>query len=70
MNNLNLVLKFKLAGDGNLHVKGAARISLDGHGGLMLFDTQGGAAETIDLRNLQSLSIQQVNPAHVSPAVA
>lgn len=60
MENLNLVLKFKLAGDGQLQVKGAARIKVDGKGGLMLYDPQGGAAETIDLGQLRSLCIQPV----------
>jgi hypothetical protein len=70
MNKLNLILKFKLAGDGHFHVKGAARIRVDGRGGLMLYGTQSGAVETIDLQALRSLSIQQVSPARVHLAVA
>lgn len=63
MNNLNLILKFKLAGDDHLHVKGAARIKVDGRGALMLYNAQSRAVETIDLRTLRSFSIQQVSPA-------
>jgi hypothetical protein len=43
MDNLNLVVKFMLAGDAQLHVKGAARIKVDGRGGLLLYGAQGGA---------------------------
>ena len=32
MDNLNLVVKFMLAGDGLLQVKGATRIKVDGRG--------------------------------------
>ena len=60
MENLNLVVKFKLSNDCELHVKGAARIKVDGRGGLMVFDAENGTAETIDLRKLQSFSIQPV----------
>ena len=64
MDNLNLILKFKLAGDDRLHVKGAARIRVDGRGALMLYNMQSRAVETIDLRTLRSFCIQQVSPAH------
>jgi hypothetical protein len=64
MDDLNLILKFKLAGDDHLHVKGAARIKVDGRGALMLYNTQSRAVETIDIRALQSFSIQQVRPGH------
>jgi hypothetical protein len=71
MDNLNLVLTFKLAGDAGVHVRGAARIKVDGRGGLMLYDTQGDGAETIDLRTLQSFCIHQVTGARaeVPPSV-
>ena len=57
MKNLNLILKFKLAGDGQFHVKGAARMKVDGSGGLTVYDSESGCAETIDLCSLRSLSI-------------
>ena len=69
MDNLNLILKFKLAGDGHLHVKSAARIRVDGRGGLMLYGTYSGDVEIIDLQALRSLSIQQVSaPVHFAVA--
>ncbi len=60
MEDLNLVLKFKLAGDREFHVKGAKRIKVDGHGGLIFHDAETGALETIDLQELQSFCIQPV----------
>lgn len=57
---LNLVLKFKLAGDARLHVKGAARIRVDGRGGLTFCDAQTGTMERIQLSDLQSFCVQQV----------
>ena len=68
MDNLNLILKFKLAGDDHLHVKGAASIRVDGRGALMLYNAQSRAVETIDLRTLRSFSIQQVSPARAQLA--
>ena len=58
MKTLNLLLKYKLAGDSRIHVKGATRIKVDGRGGLMLYDVNTGAAETINLSQLRSFSIQ------------
>jgi hypothetical protein len=52
MDNLNLVVKFMLAADGLLQVKGASRIKVDGRGGLLLYDAQGGSVETIQLGEL------------------
>ena len=56
--NLNLVLKFRLAGNSQLHVKAAARIKIDGRGGLVFYDAQSGAMETIELGRLRSFCIQ------------
>jgi len=58
MQNLILLVKFKLSNDRTVHVKGAARIKVDGRGSLMLYDCERGIAETIDLRKLHSFSIQ------------
>ena len=60
MDNLNLVVKFMLAADGLMQVKGAARIKVDGRGGLLLYDAQGGSVETIQLGALQSLCLHPV----------
>jgi len=59
MSDLNLVLKFRLAGHSDLQVKGAARIKIDRYG-LKVYDPRGGAAEIIAVRQLQCLSIQPV----------
>jgi hypothetical protein len=67
MDNLNLVLKFRVAGESVLRVKGAARIKVDGRGGLMVYDAQSGDAETIDLQSLRAFSIQSLD---CFPAVA
>ena len=64
MNNLNnLLLQFEVAGDNQLHVKGATRIKVDGRGGLVLYDGRTGAAETIDLSQLQSFRIRSLTRA-------
>jgi hypothetical protein len=60
MENLNLVVKFMLAADGRLQVKGASRIKVDGRGGLLLYDAEGGSVETIVLGAVQSLCLQRV----------
>ena len=69
MDNLNLIVKFMLAGDGQVHVKGATRIKVDGRGGLLLYDTQGGAVETIELGALKSIRLQQMRHACAESAV-
>ena len=60
MNDLNLVLKFRMAGDSELRVKSASRIKLDGRGGLVVEDAETNARETIDLRNLTAFNLQSV----------
>ena len=69
MDNLNLVVKFMLAADGLLQVKGASRIKVDGRGGLLLYDAQGGSVETIQLGGVQSLSLQRVRRTCAESAV-
>ena len=68
MKDLNLVLMFRLAGDGQMQVKGASRIKLDGRGGLMVYDSENGAAETYDLQKVQSFSIQPMKSVSYLPA--
>ena len=60
MEKIKLVLKFKLDGDGDCHFRGASRITVDGHGGLMLHEAANGHAERIDLTKVKSLWIQPV----------
>ena len=57
---VNLVLSFKLAGDRDCRVCGAARITVDGRGGLTLHHARNGRTERIDLAELQSLSIRSL----------
>jgi hypothetical protein len=70
MDNLNLVVKFMLAADGLVQVKGAARIKVDGRGALHLYDAQGGSVETIELGALQSLRLHPVRRTHAASAPA
>jgi hypothetical protein len=70
MHDLNVVLKFRLAGDSRFHIKGAARIRVDGRGGLLFYDVQSGQTERIDVGRLQSLSLLSVNPRAGSSACA
>jgi hypothetical protein len=57
MHDLNLVLKFQLAGETQFQIRGASRITVDGRGGLMFYDAQSGASERIDMGRLQSFSL-------------
>lgn len=63
MDHINLVLKFRLAGDGELQIKEAARIKIDGHGGLIFYEVHTGKTQTIELRKLDSLSVLPIPPA-------
>ena len=60
MNDLNLVLKFKAAGDTQFQFRGAARITVDGRGGLMVYDPTNHTPERIDTANLQELCIHSL----------
>jgi len=59
MDNLNFVLQFKRAGDPSLRVHGAARIKIDGRGGLIVY-SENGAAEKLVLSELVDMSIRPV----------
>ena len=63
MENVNLVLKFKLTGDADCRIRAAARIKVDDQGGLTMYDAGGRQSETIDLATLQSILIRHVTPA-------
>ena len=60
MQNLNLVLTFKLAGDSRYHVKGAVGLKLDGQGGLSFRDAETGVLERIPLQELKTFRIQPI----------
>ena len=66
---VQLVVKFMLAGDGRLHVEGVARIKVDGRGGLLLYDAQGGTVETIELGALKSIRLQQMRHVYAESAI-
>jgi hypothetical protein len=53
----NLILKYQIKGQEDVHVCGAARIKIDGLGGVMIFDTQRGINTRLELRHLQSFSL-------------
>jgi hypothetical protein len=57
----NLLLKFKIEGDNRVHIRGAARIKVDGCGALMLYGTEDGTAESVSLGCIQCLSIDKIH---------
>jgi hypothetical protein len=63
----NLILTFTLAGDERVHVRGVARIKVDGRG-LTLFGTEKGRSELVRLGSVRSLVIQTV--PDMEPATA
>jgi len=66
MDNLNLLLKFKMTGDAELHVRGAARICVDGLGGLLVYDSATGKPERISLSELSAICIDRPAAADAS----
>lgn len=61
--NVNLFVTFKLAGETQSHLSGAARIEVDGRGCLTVYDAGSGLGHTVRLADLQSLSIQSMGCA-------
>ena len=61
MENLNLVLNLTMAGGHDSCIRAAARIKVDGKGGLKVYDAESAQVENIELAALQSLSIQYLN---------
>ena len=70
MEHLNLILKFKLEEDAEVQVKGAARISVDGHGGLVIHDAGNDAPQRISLARLHSFWIYPINTSSRSTVAA
>lgn len=62
MNHINLVLKFKLSGEGELQIKGVARIKIDGRGGLIFYEVHTGEIQTIEVGRLDSFSVMSMPP--------
>lgn len=69
MDDLKLVLKFRMTGDRRQQIRGACRIKVDGRGGLLLYDPDRHESERIDLGRLQSLSLFGVTPANTISAL-
>jgi hypothetical protein len=63
MKTLNLILRFRLAVDAELQVKGASRIIIDGSGNLVLHNLDDALPERINLAGVHSLSIQAMHPS-------
>ena len=59
MRNVNLLVRFTMAGAAGSEVRGAARIVVDGRGGLVVYDPATGAPERIALAELESLRIDR-----------
>lgn len=64
MYDLNLVLKFQLAGETRPQIRAASRIKVDGRGGLTFYDVHTRTSETIDLVRLQSFSLIDMTAVH------
>ena len=56
----NLVLKYTVRGDDQVHVRGALRIKVDGCGALILYGADNGSAEAVSLNSLRELTIQSI----------
>jgi hypothetical protein len=62
MDHINLVLKFRLAGDGQVQIKEVARIKIDGRGGLIFYEVHTGRTQTIEVGQLDSFSVLSTPP--------
>ena len=60
MKYLTLILKFQLAEDLELQVKGATRITIDGSGDLLVHSDEG-APERVNLSAVHSFGIQAIH---------
>lgn len=65
----NLVVTFTVAGDSQVHIKGASRIKVDGRGGLLLYDADNGESQLVSLGCLQSLMIRTVSGTSARPGM-
>jgi hypothetical protein len=60
MRDFGLAVRYRLEGNQEPQVKEAARIELDGRGGLLLYSPDAGRMEHIDLHAVRQLSIQTI----------
>jgi len=68
MKNLTVILKFQLAQDAELQVRGATRITIDGSGDLLVHSDRGVPEERISLSSVRSLGIQAMHASVSAPA--
>ena len=67
MKKLNLILKFRLAGDAELQVKVASRIMIDGSGSLIVHNLDDVLPEKINLAGVHALSIHSHRTSSPAP---
>jgi hypothetical protein len=68
MGHVNLLVTFRVSGDAQFQVKGAASVKVDGRGGLILYGPDGDVEETIEVGRLQSFQIHSLAQRQVSLA--
>jgi hypothetical protein len=67
MERPNLLLTFKMPGASEPEVRGAARISVDGRGGILVYNAETGTPERISVDQLKSFQIDCPNDRRRSP---
>ena len=60
MKRFGLTIRYQLAGRIEPQIREAARIELNGKGGLALYSPDGGRTEYLDLKSVRNLSIQTI----------
>lgn len=59
MDNLNLMVNFKLAGSADVQIKCATRMKIDGGGAVLLYDANG-REERVDVGQMEAFSVQSL----------
>lgn len=60
MNDAQLFVQFELKEEREHHIQPAARMKLDGRGGLILYDDAHQIVDMIRIRNLRALAIHSI----------
>lgn len=68
MTDLNLVVKFELNSDNQLHIEAASRMKVDGQGNLILYNAAGDVVDRIAVRKLRSFTIHPIARPHIGRA--
>jgi len=68
MEQLNLVLEFRVEGQDVFEFKGVSRIQIDGRGGVVAYNAQSGLPERIDISRLRSFTIHSLEASAHSTA--